>query len=638
MAAALAELKAAKSNVRNAKSTAHLENTIEVIESLRYQPRGVGKKPWMGDNDEFIWSDARIKVAKFVWSQGFETTMGLIIVGNLVLIMWEADQDAKCFPDYRGKMADCPDRSELIGWLQIVNIVLLLIYSVECLLRGFVDRARFFCNTWNVIDFLTVFLGWLSALLTTDSVNLNMLRLSRLVRVVRAARVFISVPELYLLISGLYSSIKAIVFGSLMLATVISFWAVISVELFHPEIAGLKFDNCDRCANGFQSVFQAGLTLFQQIVAGDSWGQISIPLIDVAPWTAPFLFFIMMTVSLGVMNLILAVIVERAAEARANDQERKQKQKEEERARNMVGLATLCASMDMDGSGSLSLEEMLEGFETSEDFQKLMHCMDIQRDDVETIFNVLDEDRSGEVSYLEFCKHLGSFFERDPKIIGSVVKYSMMEIKQVVKEEVMDVLQLHTKMLQEQRLLLDKLRYAVCPAPVGSPVPASVPAKLAELVKGEAELPSLQSLQNLLSLETAQLEIEPLLSKAEGLAATALLDTLALLPDPPFPTASAPLPRRLQSRTASRSRSFRSGSEHHESEKFAHELSGKLEASKVLGQELEERFARLCARFQERMGEAETVHDRCRKILAKLEAMKGGLVQDLLALVVEEQL
>ena len=45
------------------------------------------------------------------------------------------------------------------------------------------------------------------------------------------------------------------------------------------------------------------------------------------------------------------------------------------RAGNMVGLATLCASMDMDGSGSLSLEEMLEGFESSEDFQKLMHCM-----------------------------------------------------------------------------------------------------------------------------------------------------------------------------------------------------------------------------------------------------------------------
>lgn len=32
--------------------------------------------------------------------------------------------------------------------------------------------------------------------------------------------------------------------------------------------------------------------------------------------------------------------------------------------------------------------------------------------------------------YYEFCKHLGSFFERDPKIVNSVVKYSMMEIRQ----------------------------------------------------------------------------------------------------------------------------------------------------------------------------------------------------------------
>lgn len=39
--------------------------------------------------------------------------------------------------------------------------------------------------------------------------NLSLLRLSRLVRVLRAARVFISVPEFYLLLTGLFSSIKA---------------------------------------------------------------------------------------------------------------------------------------------------------------------------------------------------------------------------------------------------------------------------------------------------------------------------------------------------------------------------------------------------------------------------------------------
>lgn len=627
MTEALAEFKTAKSNVKNAKSTVHLESTIEVIESLRYQAGPGGRKPWMNENDELVWPEARIRVAQFVWSQSFETIMGLIIVGNLVLIMWEADQDAKCFPEYYGKESECPWRSELIAGLQVLNIILLTIYSIECVLRGFVDRSRFFCNSWNVIDFLTVVLGWLSTLLA-GSFDFSLLRLSRLVRVVRAARVFISVPELYLLISGLYSSIKAIIFGSLMLAVVISFWAVISVELFHPHTSRIDFKNCDRCPQSFHTVFEAGVTLFQQIVAGDSWGQISIPLIDLAPWTAPFLFFIMMTVSLGMLNLILAVIVERAAEARSNDQDRKLKKKEEDRARNMVDLATLCASMDLDGSGSLSLDEMLDGFNNSEAFQKLMQYMDIQRDDIETIFNVLDDDRSGEVSYYEFCKHLGSFFERDPKIVNSVVKYSMMEIRQVIKEEVVDCLQQHTKMLQDLKLSLDKLRHSAGASPNPSP--------LAELPKEEMELPALKSLQNLLSLESAESEMKPLLSKAEELAASALLDTLALLPD-------APRPQRLgRDRSTSRSRSFRS-ERSEKSERSDHEASEnpsnrKLQASKVLGQELEERFVLLCTRFQEHLGEAETVQDRCQKILAKLEAMKGGLVQDMLSLVVEEQL
>ncbi|CAE7945138.1 unnamed protein product, partial [Symbiodinium sp. KB8] len=123
-----------------------------------------------------------------------------------------------------------------------------------------------------------------SALPLNTGPNLGLLRLSRLVRVMRAARVFISIPELYLLISGLYSSIKAIFFGSLMLFFVLVIWAVISVELLHPKVSamkvGIEFPNpCDRCTESFQSVFDAGLTLFQQIVAGDSWGLVSIPLI-----------------------------------------------------------------------------------------------------------------------------------------------------------------------------------------------------------------------------------------------------------------------------------------------------------------------------------------------------------------------
>ena len=127
-----------------------------------------------------------------------------------------------------------------------------------------------------------------------------------------------------------------------------------------------------------------------------------------------------MTVSLGVMNLILAIVVEKAAEVRENDQETKMQQKEEERERNMIELAVLCDRMDNDGSGALSLQEMLDGYDSDQHFNSLMTFMDIERDDMQTIFKVLDTDGSGEVDYVEFCHHLGSCKKRDPlMMLGS---------------------------------------------------------------------------------------------------------------------------------------------------------------------------------------------------------------------------
>ena len=119
----------------------------------------------------------------------------------------------------------------------------------------------------------------------------------------------------------------------------------------------IEYFQCERCPRGFQTVFAACLTLFSQIlgswmriigngssfpwrdngmpcqtklfqglkqylfftsweescwtriVAGDQWSSISVPLAEHSPWTAPIMFFMMTTISLGVMNLILAVIL-----------------------------------------------------------------------------------------------------------------------------------------------------------------------------------------------------------------------------------------------------------------------------------------------------------------------------------------
>eukprot|EP00435_Cladocopium_sp_Y103_P054612 s261_g17.t2 len=198
----------------------------------------------------------------------------------------------------------------------------------------------------------------------TELVNLSVLRIFRVIRLLRAGRLLIIVPELYILVSGLATSMKAIFFGAILLASVIFVWAIVTVELIHPVNVQITYDaKCPRCPRGFESVYTAAMTLFSQIVAGDNWGEMSLPLLESQPWTSVILFAIMMTISLGVMNLILAVIVEKATQSRQNDLEAKVRQKELERERNMIELALLCDRMDLDASGTLSMEEMILGYE-----------------------------------------------------------------------------------------------------------------------------------------------------------------------------------------------------------------------------------------------------------------------------------
>ena len=71
---------------------------------------------------------------------------------------------------------------------------------------------------------------------------------------------------------------------------------------------------------------------------GDSWGLVSVPVIEKRPEYTIIFICIVVSVSLGVMNLILAVIVESAAEARESDLAQKHKtQKKEVTVKNMRG-------------------------------------------------------------------------------------------------------------------------------------------------------------------------------------------------------------------------------------------------------------------------------------------------------------
>jgi len=604
------------------KDNTYLDETLQNIRSLRY--RKYRKKPWKDDHGNKTWSTWRIRAAKVVLSQAFETCMGAVIICNMGLIIHEADTDAQCYPEYAERYDECPVRSTLVRWLWQMNMALLGIYSVECCARCYVERWLYFSNVWNMIDLLTVILGWGGTLLE-GMVNVSLLRMCRVVRLARAARVLISIPEFYLLITGLYSSVKAIIFGSVILMSAILVWAIIAVELLHPVNSLVDYTEqypCDHCRDGFESVFAAGLTLFQQIVAGDAWGEISVPLVKEHPPAAFILFAILMSVSLGVMNLILAVIVERAAEAQNNDEAQKLKVKDLERTKNMEELAKLCAGLDDDGNGLMSLEEILNGFDSMDGFQRLMESMDIRREEIETIFSVLDSENTGAVPYLDFCTHLGGFRKRDPIVMHSIVKYKTMQIQSLIQKEVMGALQQQTRMLQEQYRLLANLTVLSAGAnqspnesvkggePTGNQVTLSRVASSLSDVGLPFPMPVGDS-QSIEIFERLERRMQPLLLQAEELAREALAGR-CLEPSKatarPLPGTKGPLSR------------CESGCLNEDILDEREELDEHWM--------LEDRFEDQNQRFQQRLKDADALQQRCQRIVESLTALKRGASEE----------
>jgi len=388
-----------KTSVRNAKSEI-MEESGRQIKAPRRNDRWIDP-----ETGEVIWPWVRIFLARAIGSQKFEIFMGAVIVFNLALIVYETDITAECYPLYTKNIGDCPFLASKIPWVVVVNLTLLIVYTLEAAARIYVDRCYYFHVKFNWLDFAVVLTGWISEAIG-NFINIGFLRIFRIARLFRAFRLFLSIRELYLLITGLGSSFRAIFFGMLLLFGMLGLWSIILVEWIHPVSASLSFEGCERCSRAFDSVSASTLTLFQQIVAGDDWGSVSIPVIEKAPHFAPIFGLVVISVSLGVMNLILAVIVESAAEARESDLAQKQKVKIKEQTTKKIELLEICAAMDKDNSDTISLQEMLEAWDGSPKFQQVMGALEVRREDLPVIYRILDGDASGEVDYREFVEKL----------------------------------------------------------------------------------------------------------------------------------------------------------------------------------------------------------------------------------------
>eukprot|EP00747_Dinoflagellata_sp_TGD_P138643 gnl/TRDRNA2_/TRDRNA2_175800_c3_seq31.p1 gnl/TRDRNA2_/TRDRNA2_175800_c3~~gnl/TRDRNA2_/TRDRNA2_175800_c3_seq31.p1 ORF type:complete len:584 (+),score=76.87 gnl/TRDRNA2_/TRDRNA2_175800_c3_seq31:255-1754(+) len=267
---------------------------------------------------------------------------------------------------------------------------------------------------------------------------LGVLRLFRAMRFVRAVRSIKLFRELYRILHGFIGSLKAIFWATILLFILLTMWSLVAVEILHPlnKIVARSgaYEGCERCGRAFESVMASNLTFIQQIIAGDSWGLITIPIMEAYPATSIIFCMVIITINLGLMNLILSVIVDTAQQARAEDTQFILQERDRAFQEAKERLAKLCRQMDVNDDGTLSLDELMGGFKIPE-FEHAMKLMDVRQEDMSTLWNIMDEDGSGDVSYDEFVEQLHKMKCQDDHMMLVFIKSHVKDMQSRIKEK-----------------------------------------------------------------------------------------------------------------------------------------------------------------------------------------------------------
>jgi len=404
-------------------------------------------------------STMRQKALDIVDGPYVKAAMGFVITLNALQVVYESDVGSAC--KWEDSQSDCDAES---GWLYITNWVYLGLYTIEMSLRIYAIRLPILWSGWDMFDGSIIVVGVLGEVLGSVLPSTGILRLFRLARLFRALH-FIKLPhELHIMIHGFVSALMAIGVGLILVFLMLTLWAVVAIAVLNdvnhdPEILQhYEALSCPWGPKAWSTITNCIFTFTQILIMGEGWGCYATPLIERNWWALIFFMLVFFTVVLGMTNLILAVIVDKALDAHVLDLEKKAKEKKANRDNALSQFIALCATMDLDGSGSLTMDEIMKGYDSTKEFRHTLDLMEVGPQDLELLFCMMDKDHSGDLSYEEFGQQLSELNNDNPQTALSVIKHQLLE-QHVLLNEI-------TQCIGKKETLLDENSQSVVNAVV----------------------------------------------------------------------------------------------------------------------------------------------------------------------------
>jgi len=404
-----------------------------------------------GTDDGVLAADAsqfRQKIASILQSKAFAVFTLVIILCDIGLIMMETDRLQKCDAKL-AQMKGCKDAHVLA---LLATWTILIMYIIEVGVRLYTYRENFHKDYWNILDLSVCILSFFYLLGGLFTFKVRPLRIFRVFRLARIAKFIVGFRELYLVKAGLGSMLRVLFWSSLLLLLMLIFASVAAVEFIYPVAERLTLSgDCDRCWKAFSSVWRTVLTFFHMFILGDDWADVGIPIMEKAPGTGIIFVGMALLVFLGVGNLIMAIIVERAAEAREEDKVYQKSLQVKMDFEKKKDLLEACIQLDSNQDGTLSLDE-LQSLCHKHGGAEAFRSLNLAKEDLECIFSCIDVDGSGDVSYAEFVDAVFKMRNADVAFMLMFIKSHVVQLQKTITSQGSDT---HQIMIQQQQLVSD---------------------------------------------------------------------------------------------------------------------------------------------------------------------------------------
>jgi len=331
----------------------------------------------------------------------FESISAFLVAFNTVMIGIQIDLDLR--RALEGK--------ETVSWEQWCDLAFTSAFAIEILLRLAAEQLYFFTGknkAWNLFDLFVVSSGLIDLLevININLTHLRVIRVFRVIRVLRIVRVFRIFRELRMMALSIISCFASLVWAFLLLLLVMYIFSMVLLGgardyMRDDREASQESFVRTRIEKDFFGVVQTLYTLLQAVSGGNSWGDVARPFVTIG-WVYGVMFTVFVIfVMFGLLNVLIGVFVQSTNHIAEIDREFVIQQEMERKDSMMNQMRDLFKEVDADKSGTVSWEELKNNI-GDDSVKAYFSLLQIEVEEAEGLFHLLDVDESGEVAIEEF--------------------------------------------------------------------------------------------------------------------------------------------------------------------------------------------------------------------------------------------